>query len=218
MTLIIKQYPKLKVNWIYFVLAETIGFTALNPRYLHPQQWGGPFYVLGLTNSSLLHSVSNLQRGNFVIREESQRDEDEYRFEPPPIELYTQFSLLTYLLVFLGLLFLQSLTIFLVDAKLNTYMLQESNIWDRILHAIQKMHFPFPYVKWYKGDGNCMDHLKRKKETDIEVLSTIFVNVLFNMGMLTPLRILCKISHSNCKQVIMFEICNGPLNIVKSLK
>ena len=130
------------------------------------QQWGGPFYVLGLTNNSIFHSFSNLQRGNFVIREESTNDRDEYKFEPPPIELYTQFSLLTYLLVFLGLLFLQSLTIFLVDVKWNKTILQDTRIWDRILHAIQKMHFPFPYVKWYKGDGNCMDHLKRKKETE----------------------------------------------------
>ena len=176
------------MNWIYFVLAETIGFTALNPSFLRAG------HVLSLTNSSLLHSVSNLQRGNFVIREESQRDEDEYRFEPPPIELYTQFSLLTYLLVFLGLLFLQTLTIFLVDAKWNKIILQDATIWDRILHATQKSHFPFTYVNWYKGIGNCMDHLKRKRETDVEVLSTIFINLLFNMAMLVPLGILCKIS------------------------
>ena len=116
-----------------------------------------------------------------------------HRFEPPPIELYTQFSLLTYLLVFLGLLFLQTLTIFLVDAKWNKIILQDATIWDRILHATQKSHFPFAYVNWYKGIGNCMDHLRRKKETDIEVLSTIFVNLLFNMAMLIPLGILCKI-------------------------
>ena len=188
MTLIIKQYPKLKVNWIYFVLAETIGFTALNPSFLRAG------HVLSLTNNSIFHSVSNLQRGNFVIREESQRDEDEYRFEPPPIELYTQFSLLTYLLVFLGLLFLQSLTIFLVDVKWNKTILQDTRIWDRILHSIQKSHFPFPYVHWYKGNGTCMDHFKRKKLTEIEVLSTMFVNLLFNMVMLIPLGILCKIS------------------------
>ena len=180
-----------------------IGFQALNPFYdLVPKN-----HVWSLTNNSHFDSLSNLQRGSFYEVTYTIQGQS---YEPPPIEMYTQFSLLIYSFIFLGLLLLQSLTIFLVDAKLNTYMLQESNIWDRILHAIQKMHFPFPYVKWYKGDGNCMDHLKRKKETDIEVLSTIFVNVLFNMGMLTPLRILCKISHSNCKQVIMFEICNGP--------
>ena len=187
LTSIINQYSKLKVNWIYFVLAETIGFTSLNPSFLPSG------HVMSLTNDSLFYSVSNLQRGNFVIREESTEDYDEYRFEPPPIELYTQFSLLTYLLVFLGLLFLQTLTIFLVDAKWNKIILQDATIWDRILHATHKSHFPFAYVNWYKGIGNCMDHLRRKKETDIEVLSTIFVNLLFNMAMLIPLGILCKI-------------------------
>ena len=99
-----------------------------------------------------------------------------------------------YLLLFLGLLFLQSLTIFLVDVKWNKTILQDTRIWDRILHSIQKSHFPFPYVHWYKGNGTCMDHFKRKKETEIEVLSTMFVNLLFNMVMLIPLGILCKIS------------------------
>ena len=79
------------MNWIYFVLAETIGFTALNPSFLRAG------HVLSLIYTSIFHSVSNLQRGNFVIREEStNEDRDEYNFEPPPIELYTQFSLLTY--------------------------------------------------------------------------------------------------------------------------
>ena len=159
-----------------------IGFQALNPPYA----WLN--HVWSLSNNSHFDSVSNLQRGKFY-----EIGSDDYFYEPPAIELYTRFSLLTYSLVFLGLLFLQSLTIFIVDAKWNKIILQDATIWDRILHATQKSHFPFAYVNWYKGIGNCMDHLRRKKETDIEVLSTIFVNLLFNMAMLIPLGILCKI-------------------------
>ena len=158
-----------------------ISFQLLNPSMTYKQ------HALSLTNNSHFYSVSNIQRGTFYEISHHQT------YVSPPIELYTQFSLLTYSLLFMGLLFLQSLAIFLVDTKWNKTILQDARIWNRILHAIQKSHFPFPYVNWYKGDGNCMDHLKRKKETDMEVLSTIFVNLLFNMAMLIPLGILCKI-------------------------
>ena len=163
-----------------------IGFAVLNPQnhaaFVINHAWS-------LTNNSHFDSVFILQRGKFY------ETSGDYVYEPPAIELYTQFSLLTYSLVFLGLLLTQTFTIFLVDAKWNKTMLEDANIWDRILHAIQKSHFPFPYANWYKGNGNCMDHLKRKKETDIEVLSTIFINLLFNMAMLIPLGILCKITN-----------------------
>ena len=159
-----------------------IGFQVLNPSLMHLN------HVWSLTNNS--HFVSNLQRGKFY--EDFGGVSYTYLYETPPIELYTQFSLLTYSLVFLGLLFIQNVTIFLVDAKWNKTILQDATIWDRILHATQKSHFPFTYVNWYKGVGNCMDHLKRKRETDVEVLSTIFINLLFNMAMLIPLGILCK--------------------------
>ena len=160
-----------------------IGFEVLNPEF------SSAGHVWSLTNNSHFYSMSNLQRGKFY-----KLGNDKYVYEPPPIELYTQFSLLTYSLVFLGLLFFQSLTIFFVDAKWNRTILHDAKIWDRLLHATQKSHCPFPYANWYKGIGNCMDHLKRKKETDIEVLLTIVVNLLFNMAMLIPLGILCKIS------------------------
>jgi hypothetical protein len=161
-----------------------IGFQVLNPESLMV-----PInHAWSLTNNSNLNSISKLQRGTFF----EIRDYVWY-YEPPAIELYTQFSLLTYSLVFLGLLFLQSLTIFLVDGKFANTIPQNAKTWDRIVHSIQKSHFPFTYINWYKGNGNCMDLVNRKKETDVEVLSTIFINLLFNMAMLIPLGILCKI-------------------------
>ena len=156
-----------------------IGFETLNPSF------GFYNHVWSLTNNSHLQSVSNLQRGQ-------SSDGYIHSYEPPPIELYTQFSLLTYTLLFFGLLLLQSFTIFLVDGMCIKTVTQNTKIVDRILHSIQKSHFPCPYVNWYKGYGTCMDHLKRKRVTEIEVLSTIFINLLFNMVMLFPLGILCK--------------------------
>lgn len=161
-----------------------IGFAVLNPQnhaaFVINHAWS-------LTNNSHFDSVFILQRGKFY------ETSGDYVYEPPAIELYTQFSLLTYSLVFLGLLFLQSLTIFLVDGKFANTIPQNAKTWDRIVHSIQKSHFPFTYINWYKGNGNCMDLVNRKKETDVEVLSTIFINLLFNMAMLIPLGILCKI-------------------------
>ena len=160
-----------------------IGFQALIPLN---ESWNIN-HVWSITNNSHFDSMSLLQRGRFYkIRY------GYHIYEPPAIELYTQFSLSTYSLVFLGVLSLQTFTIFLVDENCANTIPQNTKIWSRILHSIQKSHFPFPYSNWYKGDGNCTDHIKRKKDSDIEVLSTIFINLLFNMVMLIPLGILCK--------------------------
>ena len=43
---------------------------------------------------------------------------------------------------------------------------------------------------WHEGKGDQKEHIKRLKDTEFEVLLTIFVNLLFNMTLLFPLVIL----------------------------
>ena len=163
------------------ILAEMVGFQLLDTTtakipHITPQ-----------TNLVL----SNLQRGYFY-NVDSKNDESSI-YEPPPLELYTKFSLQLYFLAFWVILFLQMLTIFITDKIWATNIPQSATIWERMMHATLKSHFPIPYVNWHEGDGNCNDHVKRHRAANHEVLVTTAVNLLFNLIMLTPLVILCKL-------------------------
>ena len=116
-------------------------------------------------------------------------------YEPVPLQLYVRFSFLSYFVAFIGILLLQSFTIFIIDICLLKTMPLTVTLWERILHAIQKSHLPFPYQNWHEGKGSCLDHMKKKKLVEKEVLTATIVNLAFNMVMLIPLVILCKIEN-----------------------
>ena len=137
-------------------------------------------------------TLSNLQRGHFDILMVDGLGQDYAIYEPPPLELYTKFSLQLYFLAFWGILFLQMLTIFIIDTVWARNIPQSATLWERLMHATLKSHFPFPYVNWHEGNGNCKDHIRRHKAANHEVLVTTAVNLFFNLIMLTPLVILCK--------------------------
>ena len=153
------------------------GFALLNPTLNLIQ------HITPLTNLTL----SDLQRGHILV--------DGYGgsiYVPPPLELYTKSSLQSHFLAFWGILFLQVLTIFIIDMVLTTNIPESATLWERLMHAALKSHFPLPYVNWHEGDGNCNDHVKRHKAANHEVLVTTVVNLFFNLIMLTPCMILCK--------------------------
>ena len=105
---------------------------------------------------------------------------------------YTQFSLQTYFLTFWGILFLQALVIFISDKIWVKTIHQNTTLWEGMVHAIEKSHFPFPFTNWHKGSGDCQERRKRKNEAQHEVLITTAINLFFNMILLIPLVILCK--------------------------
>ena len=113
-------------------------------------------------------------------------------FVPPSLDVYIQFSLQSSFMIFWGILLLQSITIFIVDKIWVKNIPQTTNLWNRILHSIQKSSYPFPYTNWHEENGTCLQHLQRKKLVDQEVLVTITVNLVFNMILLFPLPIFCK--------------------------
>ena len=116
-----------------------------------------------------------------------------YDYVPPPLELYTQFSLQTHFFAFWGILVLQICTIFFIDKIWMKNIPKTTTLWDRVLHSIQKASFPFPYVNWHQENGNCFDHLRRKQMVQQEVLVSILINLIFNMILLVPLPIFCEI-------------------------
>ena len=113
-------------------------------------------------------------------------------YEPVPLELYVQFSFLSYFMAFIGILLLQSLTIFITDIFVLKNMPSNVTLCERIIHVIQKSQLPFPIQNWHEGKGSCLDHIKRHKLVQKEVLTATVINLAFNMVMLIPLVILCK--------------------------
>ena len=148
-------------------------------------------HIHPLTNISL----TQLQRGNLIeyVSNTSSGPIYEYDYVPPSLDLYTQFSLKTHFFVFWGILVLQTCTIFVIDKIWVKTIPTTATLWDRILHAIQKSSFPFPYANWHQENGNCFDHLRRKQMVQQEVLVSILINLIFNMTLLVPLPIFCEI-------------------------
>ena len=148
-------------------------------------------HVHPLTNISL----SILQRGTLstFVEDTPSGPYYNYFYAPPPLELYTKFSLQAYFFAFWGILILQTFTIFVID-KIGVRNVPESaTLWDRTLHAVQKTTYPFPYTNWHQEKGSCDEHLTRKQAVQQEVLIAILINLLFNMILLVPLPIFCKI-------------------------
>ena len=148
-------------------------------------------HVHPLTNISL----AQLQRGNLIESVENTPSGPSYNYAymPPPLELYTQFSLQTYFFAFWGILVLQTCTIFVIDKIWVKNIPNTVTLWDRLLHSVQKASVPFPYANWYQENGTCSDHLRRKKMVQQEVLVSILVNLVFNMILLVPLPIFCEL-------------------------
>ena len=144
-------------------------------------------HIYPLTNISL----SILQRGKLLtFRQGTVFD---YVYQHPPLECYTQFSLQIYFFAFWGILILQILTIFVIDKIWVRNVPKSAKLWDRTLHAVQKSSFPFPYANWHQEKGSSDEHLKRKQAVQQEVLVAILINLVFNMILLVPLPIFCKI-------------------------
>ena len=145
--------------------------------------------------NNLSFPLSQLQRG--ILHGNFSNTNDyllqAYTYEPPSLQWYTIFSLKTYFFVFWGILFLQCLTIFLIDKIWVRNVPQKATLWERILHSIQKSSFPFPYTNWHQENGNCYDHYRRKRAVQHEVMLSILINLFFNMILLTPLPIFCKL-------------------------
>ena len=148
-------------------------------------------HIHPLTNISLVQ----LQRGTLkkYLLDAFDGPVYNYLYVPPPLDLYTQFSLQTYFFAFLGILLLHTCTIFVIDRIWVKSIPKTATLWGRMVHAMQKSSFPFPYTNWHQEKGNHFDHLRRKQMVQQEVLVSILINLIFNMILLVPLPIFCEI-------------------------
>ena len=159
---------------------EMIGFTILDPNMAYI-----PHNLTFNDKEISLERLEDLQRGKFitVVGGYGLVFEEVSIYDPPPLDLYTKFSLGTYFLAFWVLLLAQNITIAIVDKIWVKTIPQIATSWERLIHTIVKSHFPFPYTNWHEATGDCQDHIKRQKEAQHEVLVTMSINLIFNMLM-----------------------------------
>ena len=182
----------------FMISAEMIGFKNMDPRYNAQYQIPS---IQFFTNNSKVDSISNIQRGQYINTGVVNYFGLPVKFyQPVPLDSYVYFSFLSYFMAFIGIFLLQSFTIFIIDIFCTKTIPSTVTLWERFLHAIQKSHLPFPFQNWHEGNGSCLDHMERKKLGQKEVLTATIVNLAFNMVMLIPLVILCKI-----KNVLHYE-------------
>ena len=182
-----------------------IGFRNLDPYWMNNGTLTQGSSVPGIqffTNNSKLDSISNIQRGQHKLTGglDDWTLQPASFYNPVPFEFYVYFSFLSYFIAFIGILLVQSFTIFITDIFFLKNIPSTVTLWERFIHAIQKSHLPFSYQNWHEGNGSCLDHTKRKKLAQKEVFMATIINLSFNMVMLIPLVILCKI-----KNVLHYE-------------
>ena len=147
-----------------------------------------PLHIYPIVNSTF----KDIQRGSFPHVSQGLGLTTFGIYEPPSLALYVKFSPRTYVAVFWGILFLQVLTILILDKTFVKNIPKTATFWERFIHAWEKSYYPFPYKNWHEEKGDCCAHIERKKAVEQEVLLTTFVNLFFNMTLLFPLVILCK--------------------------
>ena len=162
--------------------AEMIGFQMLDPavRDSVKNPYVGPIFNI---------SFDQIQRGQFTPHIKGFS-----RFEPPPLELYTRFPLLTYFVAFWIIHLCQIFVIFIIDKVWFKKGTSSVSLWRTFFNSVLKSHFPFPDNDWDVENGGCLDHIKRQRKNQKEFMILTAVNLIFNMVLLTPLLMLCKFS------------------------
>ena len=163
-----------------------VDFVTLDPLY------GKLFHhILYLTNQSDYQSLIDIQRGQYINFTDEIGQNTIY--EPPSIELYTLYSLTTYFVIFLGIFTMHVFAIFIVDKIWVKNIPQCTTLFERLLHSIFKSNVPCPYTNWLNREGGCHDHMNWQKAAQTEVLISMAINLIFNIILLFPLNILCKL-------------------------
>ena len=108
----------------------------------------------------------------------------------PDYTIYTLVSLKLYFLIFLGIQFIQTFSIFILKTKMATPF-QQLNILEKVIHCLESTNLPYNVQEWdTPREGQAEDHVKRMKANRIEGLALITLNFIFKLVMLIPIFLL----------------------------
>ena len=134
---------------------------------------------INLYNMTEEVSWSSLDRWNY---------DDPQHPLPPPYSMYTGLSLQHTFVWFIGLFIFQIFLLLGVKVRTSEAFRDKKDYFQKMAHLIQITNLPFPYEDW--DIQKCDLKLKftnRHKKTEIEMLSSFFVNFIITLIMLIPL-------------------------------
>ena len=104
----------------------------------------------------------------------------------PPYTLYTGIDAGQAFGLFWLTIILHATAIFVI--KLFTVeKFYKFNTLEIVLHCLENCNIPQPWRDWDEGDGTVEEHRTKYRRVRREVVSTMAVNLLFNMVMLVPM-------------------------------
>ena len=174
--------------------AEQIGYYKTNMKLAYPQTVGDryvPQIIPNISIDKLYFSptkhvdISLIQRGNW-----SSSNFMEYL--PPDLEEYTYFTVKQYFFIFWLILCLQCVTVIIVK-YFTSEQFKKLKWFEKLFHTMECINFAYPYHDWDHEDGDEEQHYQRMLQTKKEVQINLLINTVFNLILLFPLPLSCKI-------------------------
>ena len=90
---------------------------------------------------------------------------------------------------------------------------RNANIVEKALHVAESTNFPYSMFDWdFIKKGGPNQHFARMKESRLEIILNIVINVIVDMLLLSPLTYLCK--YYQCILNLTFYLLHKYLNTV----
>ena len=116
-----------------------------------------------------------------------------YLLSSPTYVLYTHFTLLEYFLLFLGHLALKLICLFIAKYFLSIHFRENFSWLEKFIHIFESCNITYNAQEWDDGQGDANDHVDRMKANFKETFATVFIKLIFNLMLLSPLWFLGKI-------------------------
>ena len=165
----------------YFAKEGMIQFGDLNVTWNELDRWQKD------PNETIFNTTKN------SIGLELNATNPKYLIGPPHYRLFTFFTLGQYFFIFCGILFVQTIFVFLAKCMCcPSFMVL--NFFEKTIHAIENINIPFNCQEWDSAKGDAEAHKTRMKTNETEVKVVMAVNFGFNCLLLSPVGILGKCS------------------------
>ena len=174
-------------------LAEQLGFYKTNENLASQSNVGNQwvpeiipnaFQALYFNEKNESINISLIQRGHW--------SNSFMEYVPTPVEKYTTFRVKQYFYIFWAILSLQALTLIIVKS-ITVEQFKKLPFYEKFFHILECVNFAFPYRDWDDENDDANQHYKRMIAAKKEVQINLLINTIFNMILLFPLPLLCKI-------------------------
>ena len=106
---------------------------------------------------------------------------------PPHYLEYTGVSLQQTLCLFFGLTAVQFIATFIVKLCTSVEFFQKGNLLNKFLHVLLSLNLAYPFKDWDFGKFSVEEYKERHKQTNVEMASSLSINILFSLVMVIPL-------------------------------